>query len=90
MWVNSADMVSAGRIEPDGKTEYVVVWADEHKSLKPDDVVVMSETPSFENVFIRTEDMTIHSLSGEGSYVLVVPRWPNRKRVDDAAKPSIG
>lgn len=58
-----------------GPEQYVVTYAQKHKTLRVGDVVKMLETPSFCNVLIRVVDWTLHDLQDNDSqYVLLRPR----------------
>lgn len=72
MWVDSNELVSASAVSPDRVTYYRIAYCPEHPTLKVGDVVVMGETPSFVNVFIK-DDLTLHQLQSKAGYVLVVP-----------------
>jgi hypothetical protein len=70
--VDTRDLMSAGAVKPDGVTRYVVAFCHSHRTLSVGDVVLMTETPTLENVFVRVRDHSVHSLRYEGGYVLVV------------------
>lgn len=58
-----------------GPEQYIVTYAQKHKTLKVGDVVKMLETPSYCNVLIRVIDWTLHDLQdSDGQYVLLRPR----------------
>ncbi len=65
------DLISAGQIRPDGNDIYVVEYAQGHKTLNAGDRVVMREDASFNNLFVRISDFTLHTLQSGDDYVLV-------------------
>jgi hypothetical protein len=71
--VDTEKLVTAAEVQPDGVTRWVVAFVGEHDTLRPGDVVLVTETPSHDNVFIRPADLTIHALQGEWGYVVLAP-----------------
>ena len=70
--VRRSAWLDAGGIAP-SMTRYRVTWPHEHKTLRAGDVVVMTETPSLENMLLREPDMTLHRLQDDGGqYVHMV------------------
>ena len=64
---------SAGEVAP-SKLRYRVVEAHDHKTLQVGDIVVMLETPKFDNVLLRKVDMTLHVLTdANDQYVRLSP-----------------
>lgn len=52
---------------------YRITHPHDHKTLRPGDVVVMTETPTYENLLLRELDMTLHRLQdGSDQYVHMV------------------
>ena len=64
MTTENNDCFSAGSVPPSA-AEYSVEYTHGHKSLKHGDVVVMTESPGFQNLLLRESDRTLHSLTGE-------------------------
>ena len=66
------DGLDAGSIAPSIK-RYRVTYLHDHKTLKTGDVVVMTESPKFDNLLLREPDMTLHFLQdNNGQYVHMV------------------
>lgn len=64
--------IDAGQVAP-SQIRYLVKYAHAHKTLKVGDVVVMTETPTMENLLLREADMTLHRLQdGSDQYVHLV------------------
>lgn len=64
--------LDAGRVAPSTK-RYRIMHAHDHKKLRAGDVVVMTESPTFDNLLIREPDMTLHRLQDDdGQYVHMV------------------
>lgn len=67
-------LIDAGGVEP-GTSEYVVAWAGNHTTLRVNDLVVMVETPDYENMLLRKSDLTLHSIVDErNQYVILAFR----------------
>lgn len=61
--------VDAGMVPP-SMTRWIITHPHAHKTLQRGDVVVMTETPTLENVLLREPDMSLHALQDEhGQYV---------------------
>lgn len=56
--------LSAGSVEPSHK-RYRVTGPPEHKTLNAGDVVVMTQTPTLQNMLVRESDLTLHHLTDE-------------------------
>jgi len=70
MMADTSKMISAGNVAPGGIT-YVVVFADDHRTLNAGDEVIMAE--HFKgNLLIRPSDMTVHPCKTEVGYVVLM------------------
>jgi hypothetical protein len=56
--------ITAGIVTPSQKV-WVITDAHDHKKLKEGDRVIMTETPSFQNLLYRPSDDTLHDLSDD-------------------------
>lgn len=64
--------LGAGTVAPSMK-RYRIIWPHGHKTLRVGDVVVMTESPSCDNMLLREPDMTLHRLQDDdGQYVHMV------------------
>jgi hypothetical protein len=84
--VGSGDWLDACFVAPSMK-RYRVTWPHAHKTLRVGDVVVMTESPSYDNFLLREPDMTLHRLQDDcGQYVHMVEA-SNTKSSHGTAQP---
>jgi hypothetical protein len=69
-------VVDAGDVVP-SSARYVVTYAHRHKTLVVGDVVVMTETPSMDNLLLREADMTLHKLLDSSQQYVHLAKAPN-------------
>lgn len=63
----------ANNVAP-SKIQYAVTFTHGHKNLCVGDVVMLVETPKFNNVLLRLSDNTLHDLQGQSEqYVHLKP-----------------
>lgn len=74
MLVRSEALVSAAFVAPNTDVVWFVALTNSHATLMIGDVVMMREAPDRTNYLVRMNDFTIHSLQGEGGYVVLCPR----------------
>jgi hypothetical protein len=76
MKIDPRDIVSAEHVEPDGTTEYVVVWCHNHPTLpRRAEVVVLENTDGGVAVLFCPYDKRLHRMKTEdGHYVMLCPK----------------
>lgn len=71
--MNNSKVMTTYTLKPNTGVKYVVLSHD-HKTLKAGDVIVVSETASFENVLVRASDLTVHAMTtANDEYTIVRP-----------------
>lgn len=64
--------LDAGYVTPSTK-RYRITWPHSHKTLKTDDVVVMTQSPEYGYLLFRESDMTLHYLQDDiGQFVHMI------------------
>ncbi len=59
--LESQQNLDAGNVPPSLR-RYRITIPHDHETLRTGDVVVMTETPSLDNLLLRESDMTLHNL----------------------------
>lgn len=70
--------LDAGSVAPSMK-RYRIIWPHNHKTLRAGDVVVMTETPRYENLLLREPDMTLHGLQDDSDQYVHMVEASNEK-----------